>query len=347
MEGYMKKTLWMVCALVVAMGLLQAPDAQAQGDQRAGTAGAEYLLVPVTARTAALGQTTTGGMMNMSAIEGLQVNPAAMMTNTGTEALFSRMNYVADIGINYFGVAQRVGDNNIALSVSFWDFGSISKQTEIAPDISDVTYSANNVAIGASFARQFTDRIAAGVTLKALSERIDDVSASGVALDAGMTYTVGESGLRFGVSLRNFGPQMSFSGDGMAVQVGVDPRDTGGVAGSISAASSELPSMLNFGVTYTRAFAGDMSVTALGNFRSNAYDLDQYSAGLEVGYRDLFYVRGGGIATSDMDVSFYQGWNVGAGFNLPLAGTNLTFDYAYRGTRFFSGVNLFTVGFSL
>ncbi len=348
----MKTTLLTGCALVALLLGTWAPQVAAQndtpeGDERAGTAAAEYLLLPVSARTAALGSSLTGGLAGMSAVEAVQANPAALMVNPGTSAQFSRMEYVADIGVNYLGVAQRFGNNSIALTATSWDYGDIPETTESSPEVTDVTFDAGSIVVGLSLARQFTDRIAAGVTVKALNERIDDISASGVAFDAGMTYVVGESGLRFGVSLKNFGTGMEYGGGGLASRTTIDPVTGVTVASEISSLKSELPSLLNFGATYTRALAGDLNVTALANFRSMAYDQDEYSFGLEADYMRLFYVRGGLLMTQEMDASFYQGWNAGAGLSLDLSGTTIAVDYAYRATEFFDGVNLFTVGLTL
>ncbi len=330
--------------LLIAMLLLglSAQAANAQGDDRAGTAAASYLLVPTTARTSALGNTLTGGLNTLSGIEALTSNPAALMSNSGTSALFSRTNYVADIGINHFGIAQSVGNgNNIALTVTAWDFGDIPEIDGVEiTDPTAQTYSASTIIVGASYARSFTDRISAGVTSKFITESIDDVSGSTVAFDAGMTYSVGESGLQFGVSLRNFGGKLSFGGNGLRTS-------DGGVPITYESEAFELPSLLNFGASYTRQFAGDVSVTALGNFRSNAYDQAQYAGGLELGYANLIYVRGGMEIIPDSDQTFYQGWSVGGGLNLNLAGTGVGVDYGYRATDFFDGVHMFTANVSL
>lgn len=333
------------CALLLVLGVTWSAEARAQ-DDRAGTQAAEYLLIPLSARTASLGSAVTGGLADLSGIEALQTNPAALMANVGTSAQFSRMEYVADIGVNYFGVAQRFGNNNIGLSVAFWDIGDIPETTEALPE-SDLTYGASNVVVGLSLARQFTDRIAAGFTVKGLSETIADMSATGLAFDAGMTYVVGESGLRFGVAMRNFGASMAFGGSGLSTDAPTGAGPDVNVPSEVSALSAELPSVLSFGASYTRQVAEDITITGLADFRSLAYDQDLYSAGLEAGYSDLFFVRGGFQLAADMDASFWQGWNAGAGLNLTLPGVNLKLDYAYRGTQYFSGVNLFTVGLTL
>lgn len=345
----MKAKFFIYCLLAVALVGWTAESVQAQEQDRSGTAGANYLLVPVTARTAALSAPLTGGMNNLNALEALNSNPAGLVAGTGTSALFSRLEYVADIGINYFGVARQFGNNSIALHVNAWDFGDISKQTENAPEIGALTFQASTVTVGVSLARQFTDRIAAGFTVKGLSESIDDVSASGVAFDAGMTYIAGESGLRFGVALKNFGPKMEFSGTGLVrfATIPSQEPDSKQNALNVQGAAFELPSQLNVGFAYERPFSEAASVTLLGNFTSNSFTQDQLAGGVELGLLEVVFLRAGYSWQEDLDTTFYEGWNAGAGLNLNWGGRGITADYAYRPVEFFDAVNMFTVGVSL
>lgn len=345
----------LIVAVLAVLGVLgaYAPHADAQdiggNTNRDGTAGAQYLLVPPTARIASTGATSTGGVQGMNGLEALYQNPAGLQLNTGTSAIFSRMNYPADININYFGVGQRFGNNNIALTVTSWDYGDIPLTTDVNPDPQeDLTFSAQSVVAGLTYSRAFTDRISAGVTTKIVSESIgSDLNASTVGFDAGMSYTVGETGLRFGVSLQNFGPGMEYQGDGLTRRG--DLEDTGDFLrpATLEASNFELPTSLNFGGTYTRDF-GQTNVTLLGNFRSNQYSKDQYAAGLEVDVLNIVALRGGYSWEQDLaDENFYQGWNVGGGLNLDLAGTNVNIDYAYRGTEYFDAVQIVTASVTL
>jgi hypothetical protein len=335
--------------MAIAMVFLGVSDVAAQKSDRAGTSGAAQLLIPVTARNSALGNNATSGLSSMNGLEGLYSNPAALNSNMGTAAMFSRMEYVADIGVNYFGLAQRVGDNNIAFTIAAWDLGDIPVQTETAPEISDVTYSATKLTAGFSYGRQLTDRIAAGATFKAVSEAIDDVSATAIAFDAGMTYVVGESGLRMGISLNNIGSQLRYSGTGLVQQVrlpGQNPTATTNAV-AIESAGVELPSLLNVGVAYTRELGAQGSVTFLGNFRSNSFDQDQFSGGIELGFQDIVYVRGGYQLQNDADLTFYTGAAFGAGLNIPIGTNRLSVDYAYVPTDFFDAIQYITASVTL
>ncbi|GIV57427.1 MAG: hypothetical protein KatS3mg042_0340 [Rhodothermaceae bacterium] len=336
--------------LVVCLIGALVTDARAGDEKRRGTAGAAELLVPLTARYASLGGTLTSGISTLNGLEALYANPAGLMLNGGTSAIFSRMEYVADIGVNYFGIAQRFGNNNIAFTVNSWDFGEIPRQTEVEPEITEVTFNADYIVAGLSYARQFTDRIAAGATFKVVNETIDDVSATALAVDAGMTYVVGESGLRLGVSLKNVGTKLSYSGTGLNRQVKLpDQRpDANNVTTTFESEGVELPSLLNFGFSYTREIGSGAVVTVLGNFRSNSFDQDQFGGGLEIGLYNVLYLRGGiDLMSESQDLTFYQGTNFGAGLNLDLAGTQVTLDYAYLPTDFFDAVQMFTVSVTL
>ena len=337
---------WVMAIAVVMLGV---QEVQAQKSDRAGTAGAAQLLVPVTARNTALGNNTTSALSGMNGLEALYNNPAGLAVNMGTAAMFSRMEYVADIGVNYFGIGQRIGNNNIALTVTAWDLGDIPLQTETAPEISSVTYSATFLTAGFSYARQLTDRIAAGVTLKAINESIDDVSGTAVAFDAGMTYLVGETGLRMGVSLKNIGNELQYSGTGLIRQVQLPDQNPVSTSNAVALESDgvQLPSLLNFGLAYTRDLGTQGSVTFMGNFRSNSFDQDQYSGGIELGFQDIVYVRGGYQLQEDSDLSFYTGATFGAGLNVPLGGNNLSVDYAYVPTDFFDAVQYITASVTL
>ncbi len=348
MKGYTSKLL-MTAFLIVSMIGMTALDAQAGDDKRRGTSGASYLLVPLTARHASLGSSLTSGVANINGLEALVANPAGLTLNNGTSALFSRMEYLADIGVNYFGIAQRIGNNQVAFSVSAWDIGDIPLQTETSPEISDVTFDPSIITAGISYARQFTDRIAAGATLKVISESIDDITGNAVAFDAGMTYVVGESGLRLGVSLSNIGTDLTYSGVGLTRFSRLPEQNpfASNQAIQVEAEGTQLPSLLNFGVSYARQLGAGAVVTVLGNYRSNSFDQDQYAGGLEVALMDILYLRGGFELVPDQDLTVWQAGNFGAGLNLDVGGTAITFDYAYRPADFFDAVQMFTVGVTL
>lgn len=347
----MKRTLLTLGALGAVLSGPLVPGASAQdASDRSGTSSFNELLSPVTPRTVALGQTLSGGLNDLSGVEAVASNPGALTTTQGSSAMFSRMEYPADIGVNYLGIAQAFGANSIALTVTAWDYGDIFRTTEESPEIDpNNTWTGSTVVVGGTFARRFTDRISAGATLKGMNQTLDNASASAIAFDAGITYAIPESGVRFGVSLRNFGTAAKFSGTGLGVDVfQPGPIGENQVGTVVEASEGELPSLLSVGGSYTRQFEGNLAVTALASATSHSYTDAQFGGGLEASYDNLLYVRGGVNATTDTDREMWDVWNVGAGLNLPIGtARSIRVDYGYRPANFFGGSHLFSVGLSL
>ena len=65
--------------------------------------------------------------------------------------------------------------------------------------------------ISISYAKAFSNSIYGGVSFKIISESISDISAEGVAIDAGIQYVTGKTdNIHFGIALKNVGPTMRF-----------------------------------------------------------------------------------------------------------------------------------------
>ena len=317
---------------------------------RAGTNGAAELLVPLTARYASLGNSTTSVLSDMNGLEALFANPAGLSNNMGTSTLFSRVQYVADIGVNYFGLAQRFGENNLAIAVSAWDMGDIHRQTEINPEKTDATFRVSFINAGLSYARALTDRIAAGATLKVVNHTIDDMTANGIVFDAGMSYVIGETGVRLGVALKNIGRELQYSGTGLGRRVRLPDQVSIAAVNTLAIESEgmQYPTLLNFGMSYQRNITSSASVTVLGHFQSNSFDDDIFSGGMELGFREIVMVRGAYSYTRQTNVTMYQGYSFGGGLNLNVAGTDLVVDYAVVPTDYFaSNVQYLTLSVSL
>ncbi len=96
----------------------------ASGGKRNGTAGAQELLIPVGARGLAFQGAYISGITGIDAI---YYNPAGLGASVGkTEAMFSYMNYIADIGVSYAALSTGFeGFGVIGFSVKSLDFGDI------------------------------------------------------------------------------------------------------------------------------------------------------------------------------------------------------------------------------
>ena len=61
-----------------------------------------------------------------------------------------------------------------------------------------LTFGASEFALAVSYSRLITDRLAFGLTAKAINEAIWDNSASGIGADIGLFYKTGFKSLKWG-----------------------------------------------------------------------------------------------------------------------------------------------------
>ena len=340
----MKLTSAVCAALLLAVA--SAPPALAGAGNRVGTSGAAELLIPVGTRDIGMGGATAA---TSAGVDALFWNPAAVaMMNTSVGLYVSHMNYIADIGVDYGAVSASFGGLGVfSLSIKSLAVGDIAVTTTQDPDGTGQTFSPQFFTAGLSYSRRLSDRIAVGITGNLITERLGDVSASGVGFTIGVQYTglASIEGLSLGVVVKNIGPQMSFSGAGLLNQAAVAGQDRPPQYYSIVAAPFELPSSFEFGLGYRRTFAGDNSLLLSTGFESNNFSDDEYKLGLEYAYQDLFFVRGGYDFSQKEsgDLDYIYGPAFGVGFHTALGSTDITFDYAYRSVKVFSANHVFSV----
>ena len=354
----MSKMIKNIVGLLIGIALSQS--VMAGNPDRVGQAGAEQLLVNPWGRSSGWGGVNIAGI---NGVEAMQFNVAGLADIHQTEFIASRTNWLGNssvgININAFGFAQTLGadkDDAIGLSVISWDFGDIPVTTVNSPEPVQGTSRISMVNIGVGYAHKFSNAIRAGILIRALSEGVTSVSANGIAMDAGIQYFAGDKDrIKIGVSLRNIGPTMSYSGGGLATRALID-----GSAYEMTIESRadefELPSMLNIGVSYDLFFdsLSASKVTLAGAFQSNAFDKDQEIAGVQYSYKGLLMLRAGynyeqDMFSADNRTKAYVGPSVGATVDIPFGKDHLKrfgIDYSYR-SSIFTGTNTFGLKLTL
>lgn len=333
--------------------------------ERAGQAGASQLLMNPYARSsgwAAAGQARSRG------IESQFMNIAGTAFTRKTEVNFSRTAWLVGSGINMnaFGLTQHVGETGaIGFGVVAINAGKIDITTEEQPEGGLGTFNPTFYNVSLSYAKGFSDNIYGGINLKVISEQISNVSARGIAIDAGIQYHTGKRDqVHFGISLKNVGPKMSYKGDGLAIQVQSQNAFSGQdyiFTASNRSASFELPALINIGGAYDFYLKKDTTgnyknhrITLAANFTSNSFTYDNYLVGLEYSWKDMFMIRGGYamekyIFTKGNDdlkaqrMTAFTGLCMGATVEIPFGEKKSTFgiDYSFRQTNPFSGVHSF------
>ncbi len=332
---------------------------EAGNPDRQGQAGAYELLLNPWARTIGVHLTNTA---YISGFEAMNLNIAGLGRTKGMEigVGHSILFQGSGLGVNALGFATKIGKGVFGVSLNALNFGNIPVTTNAQPEGTGATYSPTffNVALG--YAYQFDEKISVGIGVRFINEALADVSASGFSIDAGVQYATGTpefpKRFQFGVSLRNIGSPMHFSGQGLSDQVSVTSTASPYVLRvSRNAANFELPSQLIIGASYDIMPQQKTKLMASANFTSNAFSRDELGAALVFSVNDLFVLRGAyryeiGATSTDVNHSVYTGPSMGFSVNLPMAkNSDRTFsvDYGYLFSNPWSGTHCIAVRLNL
>jgi hypothetical protein len=347
---------------LLASVLMAPAGAYAGNPDRAGSAGAQELLINPFARSSGWGGANSS---KCRGLESMFLNVAGIAFTKKTEVSFARTSWLGGSGINInnFGFTQHVGETGaLGINVMALNAGQIPVTTVDNPEGGLGTFNPLFINIGISYAKGFSDNIYGGATVRIIQEQISNVQAKGVALDAGIQYHTGKyDQIHFGISLRNVGPKMSYRGDGLSFEANVLNGNQYNYQGAgytatfeNRSAAFELPSLVNIGGAYdfylTKDSAGlkkDHRLTVAGNFTSNSFTNDQYIAGVEYGFKQYFMVRGGyvyenGVNKEATRRTAYTGPTMGVTLELPFGKekqSSFALDYSYRFTNPFSGTH--------
>lgn len=317
----------------------------AGNEQRAGQAGATELLINPWARSSGWAGANSASVRGL---EAMFLNVAGTAFTQKTELLFARTQYVADIAINAFGFTQRIGATSVmGLALMSMNFGEIPVTTVEMPEGDGSTFSPQFINIGLSYAHEFSNSIFGGAVVKLITENgTSDVTATGFALDAGIQYVTQGQKLKFGISMKNVGTPMKFGGAGLSFR-GDEPGGDYNMTLLQRSESFELPSLINIGVSYDFSLTEHHRLTPAVTFTSNSFTNDQYIAGLEYGFKNLFMLRCGYTYERDIEdfednrMTFFTGLCGGVTFQVPLnkKGSTIDIDYSYRATNPFNGLH--------
>lgn len=342
-------------------------ETKAGNPARSGQAGASELLFDPWAGTSSYAGA------NSACVQGIEaqfLNVAGTATLNRTEVILSSTDYLdgAGIHVSTAGLCQPVGESGaFGISIMSMNVGSINITSYDNPEGGIGYFTPSIINLGASYARHFSDYIYGGVNVKLISEAISSVHAFGAAIDAGIQYVAGkQKNIHFGIALKNVGPSMSYSGDGLAFETPLPGQNPSGATESAQQRSQayELPSLVSIGAAYDFFLAKDSGksshrITVAANFTSNSFTQDEEMLGVEYAYKTYFSLRAGydyqgGIfsnlstdPTSGGRLTVFTGFCGGATLQYAVGKRHTLFgiSYAYRATNPYQGCH--TIGIKM
>ncbi len=309
-RGLMRRPVVVFFLVVMAILGFGVGEPRAQSDENGGLIG---LVLPLGARTIGQGRAVVAERAELQA---LPYNPAAVHGLDRGAVTYSRFEG-ADVGDdlsgfngNYLAAAYVGGWGTLAGHFIYQDLGEVIL-TETSPDPIGTIDLAEWV-VGVTYAGEFREKLAYGLTAKWYRSDLGVVEASGPAFDAGLVYRPRTTlPLALAASLRNLGPDLEF-------------EDTGeGPAGTETGGEESLPSRVRVGVAIDRDLPGTYGLRFLFDIESDLRELSTSSQhfGAVLSVHDLIEVRGGVLLADNPfveegDGDHQLGGAFGIGFHL-------------------------------
>lgn len=329
---------------VLFLAMLISCSGTLYGQERAGTNSSPQLLVPIGAQYLQ----GSGAASGISGIESVLWNPAGL--GKGEDDILvmgSRREHLANIGVNFLAAGVRFDEiGTFALHLRNFSIGEIEETDEFNPGGTGSTFTPTFITIGASYGRALIENVRVGVTANLTHESFANASASGFTFDAGVQYGqfLGYEKLDIGVSVRNVGRSLTYSGSGLLVQasaVGAE-RSTGPL--QVLAADAEIPTTVDVSLEYNLWRGLNVATT----YSENTFQPPRAQGQLSYNFRDLIIVRGAWSQIledrGELESPFENRPSFGSTLNLePVLGVNLSFDYAFISTKFFENNHILSL----
>lgn len=311
---------------------------------KSGTTAAQFLKIPVGARAIGMGGAYVALSNDASAIFW---NPGGLANISGNGTVsFAHTKWLAETSFN-FAVAVINIDNFGSLGISFTSLSmpDMEVRDEFNPEGTGEFFSAGDLALGLSYARKLTDRFSLGFTAKYVHQQIWHMTASTIAFDIGMKFQTDLDWLVLGISVSNFGPKLQYTGKDVFVNYDYNPDEWGdseNIFANLQTDEWELPLIFRVGLAFKILEGESHQMITSVEARHPNDNTENISIGLEYGFRERFFLRGGYQALFEEDSE--KGFTAGAGFVYYLSPTlPLLLDYAYADWSRLTQVHRFSV----
>ncbi len=302
---------------------------------KVGTTSAQFLKIGV-GRATGMGDAFAAIADDASAT---YFNPAGLTQINKRQFFVNHINWIADVNHDYVAVSLPTNFGTLAFAVTAVTMADMQvlriddPTTRVREDDSTgLTFGAMDVAFAISYARNVTDKLSFGATIKGISQTIWNMSAAGAGIDLGLLYNTGLKSLRLAACVTNLGSSLNYSGLGLQYEdstIATKPRAT------YNTNSTPLPTTFRFGIAYNIIDQPD-NILTLACDVIHPNDINEtVNAGVEYTLKKIFSLRGGYILNTDFNyakaIKTETGLSAGAGFMVNMTpGVNLHIDYCYR-----------------
>jgi hypothetical protein len=206
----MMQRLTIICLSLLVVFLAAAPAGAGDINSGAGTSAFSFLKINVGGRAVGMGGAFTGLADDESA---LYYNPAGLVAFEQQRFIAEYHNYFAGLQSGFAGYVHPLSESRAyGIQVSYLNYGEFT-QTDRMGNV-EGTFGGSDLMLAGTFALRRNHELMVGVTAKFIYERIQDYSATGLAVDLGVRYMTDRSRYGGGLLIQNLGTQLSSLGEG-------------------------------------------------------------------------------------------------------------------------------------
>ena len=307
---------------LLAIAILSSQAAATEVFEKVGTFGCQFLEIGAGPRGVGMGEAMVSAT---EGVESVYWNPAGLRSITRPTVLFSYGTWPADISHQFAAYALRPTfiRGVVAVSVTTLQMDPMEIRTADVPGGVGVRFDAGDLAVGLSYAREFTDKFAAGGTVKWIHsgladmsvlnvEGLEDYTVEGMVVDFGTHYRTGFRSLRIGLMIQNMGPEVTYVNEPVP-----------------------MPAAFKFGVSMNLVETPGQTVVVAAEFRHPSDTSEKINIGAEYALNDMYYLRAGYKMGYDEE-SFTAGG--GARLTVETLGS-IGVDYSYAAFGYFGSIH--------
>ena len=292
-----------VIALAGLAALLVPGLAQADIFEKVGTFGGQFLKISVGARGAGMGGAYVAMADDASAVF-WNAAGIARIDPEKSQLSLNHANWPADLSFDQVGYVFHMKKIPGAFSVHAraLTMQPMEVTTAFQPEGTGETFDAGMLAAGLTYARSFTDKFSAGLTLNTIHTGLADLSQQTFSVDLGTLYDVGAAGMKIGMAIQNIGSTEKFI-----------ERE------------ARIPSIFRVGTSATLLQGADHKLVGSFEFSHPPDNAERVNVGGEYSFHKYVFLRGGYAFNYDA-----EGVSGGVGFHFPVSVAGMAdFDYAY------------------
>jgi long-subunit fatty acid transport protein len=290
-------------ALAGLAALLVPGPARADIFEKVGTFGGQFLKISVGARGAGMGGAFVAVADDASSVFWNAAGIARIDADKSQVSL-NHANWPAELSFDQVGYVFHMKKipGAFAVHARALTMEPMPVTTSFQPYGTGETFDAGMLAAGVTYARSFTDKFSAGLTMNMIHTGLADLSQQTFSMDLGTLYDVGAAGMKIGMAIQNIGSQEKFI-----------ERE------------ARIPSIFRVGTSATLLSGADQKLIGSFEFSHPPDNSERVNVGAEYAFRKYVFLRGGYAFNYDA-----EGLAGGVGFHFPVSLAGMAdLDYSY------------------